>query len=81
MRSGSIGKRLFEARKRAELTVRALAEAAKVSPSTITEIEQAHHIPRADIIERLAHALRVEPGWLAFGTAEPSLRPSGEEPR
>jgi transcriptional regulator with XRE-family HTH domain len=81
VRSSAIGKRLFEARKRAELTVRALGEAAKVSPSTITEIEQAHHIPRADIIERLAYALRVDPGWLAFGTEEPSAGRSQGEPR
>ena len=68
MRSAEIGKRLYWARSRAKLTVRALGELANLSPSTVTEIENAHHIPGADTLERLAGALKVEPCWLAYGT-------------
>lgn len=62
-----LGARLRSARARAQLTVRELAEVAGVAFSAISEIEKGSRIPRADTLERLAVALRVEPCWLAFG--------------
>jgi transcriptional regulator with XRE-family HTH domain len=55
------------ARERAQLTVRALAEAAKVSTTTIVDTEHGRRIPGADTLERLAVALHVQPCWLAYG--------------
>lgn len=67
VRSKGIGQRLKWARQRAELTVRDVARATGVSPSTISDTELNRRIPRADTLEKLAVALRVEPSWLAFG--------------
>ena len=67
---GDIGRRLLWARQQAGLTVRALGEQAKVSPSTVTELENGHHTPRTDVVARLARALNVDPCWLAYGTGE-----------
>lgn len=71
MSTSEIGKRLFWAREQANLTVRALGKMANVSPSTVTEIENSHHVPRADMIEKLAAALKVERCWLAYGDGKP----------
>jgi len=67
VRTTDIGKRLFDTRERAQLTVRALAEAAKVSTTTIIDTEKGRRVPGADTLERLAVALHVEPCWLAYG--------------
>lgn len=67
MRTTGIHQRLFQARERAQLTVRALAEAAKVSTTTIVDTEHGRRVPGADTLERLAVALHIEPCWLAYG--------------
>lgn len=67
IRASTLGARLFEARKAAGLTMRALAEKGGVSHTAISDIEKGHHMPAADIIERLAQALKVSPCWLAYG--------------
>lgn len=67
-----IGERLFDARDRAGLTLRALGERAGVSWSTISAIEKGRQAATVETTERLAMALGVRPCWLAFG--EGSLR-------
>ena len=67
-----IGERLFDARDRAGLTLRALGEKAGVSWSTISAIEKGRQAATVETTERLAMALGVRPCWLAFG--EGSLR-------
>lgn len=67
VRSKGIGQRLKWARQRAELTVRDVARATGVSPSTISDTELERRVPRADTLEKLAVALKVEPAWLAYG--------------
>jgi len=74
VRSKGIGQRLKWARQRAELTVRDVARATGVSPSTISDTELERRVPRADTLEKLAVALKVEPSWLAFGDG---MAPSG----
>ena len=63
----AIGERLFEARQAAGLGMLALARRAGLANATVNDIEKGRHIPAADTIERLARALRVRAGWLAFG--------------
>jgi DNA-binding XRE family transcriptional regulator len=67
-----IGERLFDARDRAGLTLRALGEKAGVSWSTISAIEKGRQAATVETTEGLAVALGVRPCWLAFG--EGSLR-------
>lgn len=73
----AIGERLFEARQAAGLGMLALARRAGLANATVNDIEKGRHIPAADTIERLARALRVRAGWLAFGEGErePSTTP------
>ncbi|MBL9005913.1 MAG: helix-turn-helix transcriptional regulator [Myxococcales bacterium] len=66
----AIGERLFEARQAAGLGMLALARRAGLANATVNDIEKGRHIPAADTIERLARALRVRAGWLAFGEGE-----------
>jgi transcriptional regulator with XRE-family HTH domain len=67
MRTAGINERLYWARERTQLTVRALADAARVSTTTIVDTEHGRRVPGADTLERLAVALHVEPCWLAYG--------------
>lgn len=67
MRTTGIHERLFWARERAQLTVRALSAMADVSTTTIVDTEHGRRVPGADTLERLAVALHVEPCWLAYG--------------
>jgi transcriptional regulator with XRE-family HTH domain len=50
------------------LTQTEIAAAAGVSRGMISNIEHGVHVPRIDVVERLATALGVLPSWLAFGT-------------
>ncbi|MDP8923545.1 MAG: helix-turn-helix domain-containing protein [Chloroflexota bacterium] len=52
---------LREARAERLLSIRALAQAASVAPSTIYLIEAGRTIPRASVIRRVADALAVPP--------------------
>jgi transcriptional regulator with XRE-family HTH domain len=47
-----------------------LARRARVSPTTVSDIEKARQSPALNITERLARALGVAPEWLAFGVGE-----------
>lgn len=66
--SGTVGRRLHQARQHYGLTMAALAEKANVGAATINHIEKGRQIPGADTIERLARAMNVDPCWLAYGT-------------
>lgn len=75
----NIGERLFDARDRAGLTLRALGQKAGVSWSTIGAIEKGRQAATVETTERLAVALGVRPCWLAFG--EGTLRGQRQEAR
>lgn len=66
--SAGIGKRLFEARIKRDLTMDQLAAKAKISQATISKLERGMHDPASGVTERLAVALGVDPCWLAYGT-------------
>ncbi len=68
--SAAIGKRLFEARIKRDLTMDQLAIKAKISQATISKLERGIHDPAAGVTEKLALALAVDPCWLAYGTGK-----------
>jgi transcriptional regulator with XRE-family HTH domain len=68
--SAGIGKRLFEARIKRDMTMDQLAAKAKISQATISKLERGLHDPASGVTERLALALGVDPCWLAYGTGE-----------
>lgn len=68
--SAGIGRRIFEARAKREMTMDQLAAKAKVSQPTISKLERGIHDPAAGVVEKLARALGVDPCWLAYGTGQ-----------
>jgi transcriptional regulator with XRE-family HTH domain len=76
--ASGIAARLKLARSHAKLTIRALASAAGVASSAITDTEIGNRIPRADTIEKIARALGVSACWLAYGEGT-SPRWAGED--
>lgn len=81
--SSSLKQRFRKARERAELTLRELAAKSGQPLSTITDIEGGHRKPRIDTLEKIALALGVPAGWLAYGEgAVPNwLSNEGDEER
>ncbi len=66
---------LREARTRRLFSVRALAEAARVSPTTINLVETGRRLPHFGTMRKIAQALDLEPGEIAeFAGGHP---PSG----
>lgn len=65
--SSSLKQRFRTARERAGLTLRDLAAKSGQPLSTITDIEGGYRMPRIDTLERIALALGVPAGWLAYG--------------
>ncbi len=59
--------RLTAARVARALTRQALGEAAMTTEQTVANIEEGCNLPAIATVERLAKALSVSPGWLAFG--------------
>lgn len=59
--------RLRQARQLALMTKKEVAEAADVSPATIGQYEAGISVPRANTVERLAHALDVPVEFFASG--------------
>lgn len=59
--------RLKRARREKNVTAEALSVAAGVSNSAVSHLEAGSRLPRLPTLERIANALRVSPGWLAFG--------------
>lgn len=77
----TMGDRLQKERKRRGWTQVELAGIAGVGLATIRRIEQHMFEPRLDSIRRLAKALDVSAGWLAFGDEAPAKSPrvTGED--
>ncbi len=69
----TMGDRLRLCRKRSGWTQADLAREAGVGIATIRRIEQHAFEPRIETARRLAAALRVRAGWLAFGE-EPATK-------
>ncbi len=47
-----------------------LAEKLGITYTTLSRYEQGHRVPPANLIERIAKELKVEPGWLFAGESE-----------
>lgn len=65
--ASTIGERLQARREELDLTYRAVARAAGISDMTVRATEQNRTSPSIDTAERLAKALGISSGWLAFG--------------
>lgn len=59
--------RFQSVRKKSELSLRSISSAANLSNPMAASVERGSSIPAIDTIERLAAALGVSPGWLAYG--------------
>ncbi len=59
--------RLKRARREKNVTADNLSVAAGVSNSAVSHLEAGARLPRLPTLERIANALQVSPGWLAFG--------------
>lgn len=68
----TLGARLRARREEMGLSYRAVARAAGVSDMTVRATEHGQTSPTIDTAERLAKALGLSPGWMAFG-AEPVI--------
>lgn len=62
-----MGDRVRQARDRAKLTQRRLADAAGVQSQQVWRIEHDGTMPEADTLVLIAHALSVTPEWLLWG--------------
>lgn len=62
--AAAFGKRLREVRKAKLLTQEALAEAADVHPTFISNVERGYRVPTVPTMLRLARALQVSPSAL-----------------
>lgn len=70
--------RLRRARKASGLSHAALArEAGLASRTTTTILESGDSVPRVDTVEKLAHALKLSPCFLAFGVEQPRFPAKG----
>jgi transcriptional regulator with XRE-family HTH domain len=65
--SSTLASRLRDTRIAQGLSYRAVAQAAGVSDMTVRATERGQTMPTIDTAERMAKALSVSPGWLAFG--------------
>lgn len=63
-----LGVRLRLTRTRSAMTPTAVCRAGGVEDETVARLEQLENVPVIDTLERLAAALGVPPGWLAFGS-------------
>lgn len=63
-----VGQRIAKLRQAQGMTRKALGIASQLAGQAIANIEQKGVLPRVDALERIAKALGVPPGWLAFGT-------------
>jgi len=62
--AAAFGQRVREVRLRVGLTQEALAEAAGLHPTFISNVERGYRVPTVPTMLRLAHGLGVEPGEL-----------------
>jgi transcriptional regulator with XRE-family HTH domain len=76
-----IGVRLKTARETRGVSMAALAKRAGCARSTLFNVELETHVPSLPVIQRIAAALDIDPGWLAFGIgASPLASPLGTSP-
>lgn len=59
--------RLRRERKRRKLSAAALSKAAGVGTNTVSQIEAGQRLPRLPVLERIADALKISAGYLAYG--------------
>ena len=59
--------RLKRERKRRQLSAAALSRAAGVGTNTVSQIEAGRRLPRLPMLERIADALQISAGYLAYG--------------
>lgn len=59
--------RLSQIRYRQQLSATTLSSLAGLNPNTVWSLEETVDAPRISTVERLAAALGVPPGWLAYG--------------
>ena len=83
--ASDLKRRFRKAREHAGLTLRDLAAKSGQPLSTITDIEGGRRMPRINTLEKIAQALRVPSGWLAYGDGpQPdwyaATAPSPQEP-
>jgi len=62
-----LAERLKRERKRRQLSAAALSRAAGVGTNTVSQIEAGRRLPRLPMLERIADALKVSAGYLAYG--------------
>lgn len=79
MTKTTFSERLVEARAKARLTQKQLADHAGISQRQVARYEGGEQEPRPTTIHRLAEALGVSPRWLATG-AEPEQEAAGKLP-
>ena len=60
--------RLLRTRTMAKISIRKLAAAAKISPTVVGSYESGRTDPARAVVERIAAALGVDAGWLAYGS-------------
>lgn len=63
----AFGRRVREARLAADLSQEALAEAAGLHPTFISNVERGYRVPSLPTVVRLAEGLKVDPGELVTG--------------
>ncbi len=73
--TGNLGPRLQAVRDERQVSRAELARLTKLSPGTIAKIENGGS-SGVHVVEALAQALGVSPGWLAFGVGPQVLPPS-----
>lgn len=72
--------RIKEARQRANLTQKALAEMIGVKPPTLNGYEKGHHDPKSDILEKIADICGVTVDFLLGREDEQENPPAPAEP-
>lgn len=76
----AVGERLRQVRTARGQGLRALARAAAVTPTGISNIETGKAMPSVSTVEALAKALGCDPCWLAYGAGlAPDLTPTPAE--
>ena len=71
--------RLRRARRDAGLHAAGLCRAAGLSKSAVLRLEIGPGLPTLPTVEKLARALGLAPGWLAFGLGDIAAAPAGDE--
>lgn len=67
-RCHGITERLIQFRRTNRMTAAQLAHSAGISPQALGLIEKGKVMPSMETIERLAHAMQLDPGWLGYGS-------------